>query len=153
MYRIATYINESAKSTKPLRVFFNSSFKKLAGKSVIITIAEKKKKRSIEHNAYLWAHIYKVISDHTGYPVNDLHRTYKEMYLGYEQEKVIDFKTGERVVVHVLGSTTKLTVSEFSGYVELVRSHGIEFHGCSFDDMGSWAASNPDLVEKYGYAK
>ena len=55
--------------------------KHLAGKTVVVTIAPYRKRRSVNQNAYFHGVICELISDHTGYEVDEVKEILKHMFL------------------------------------------------------------------------
>lgn len=62
----------------------------LTGK-VELTIKKVRKTRSLNQNAYYWAVVLKVISDHTGYDPEDLHNHFKYYFLKKRIGKLTTF--------------------------------------------------------------
>lgn len=87
--------------------FFQSSMPKYEGKSVEIRIEEAG--RSVQANRYMWGVVYKLISDHTGYTLEEVHQVFKKKFLTYKKDKY-----------EFTRSTTELNVSEFKDYLDKV---------------------------------
>ena len=81
----------------------------LKGK-VYVTIKKKRKKRSTPQNAYMWSCVYKIVSNHTGYTLEECHQLFGKMFLKYEKNGHVFIK-----------STTKLSTVEFEDYMESIR--------------------------------
>lgn len=75
-----------------------------------ISIKPKKNNRSVQQNRYMWGVVYKLIAEHTGYTVDEIHQLMKDRFLSYERNDV---------TFH--GRTSKLKTSEFEVYLENIR--------------------------------
>jgi hypothetical protein len=107
------------------------AIRKLSGKRVVVSVAEVKKTRSTLQNRYYWGCVVKLITDafrDAGNMVNsdDVHDFLKAEVGKLSQVLV----TVEGEVFRGPGSTTKLTTTEFSNYIEAVKA---------------WAADRLDL--------
>ena len=105
--------------------------------------------RTVEHNAYMWAHVYKNISDITGYHKSEVHETFKEMFLPQIKRIVINFETKEKEIVRERQSTTKLSGKQLHEYIKQVKQFAEENLDCTFDDQGLWCTENPEEIERY----
>jgi len=83
---------------------------------VTVVIDKVKKGRSVQQNKYLWGVCYKIISDHTGYSLQEVHQICAKNYLSYEKESKLSGNTKE-----FIKSTTSLTVKEMDGYLEDIK--------------------------------
>jgi hypothetical protein len=92
--------------------------------------AEPLKSRSASQNAYLWAVPYKVISDHTGYEVEEVHDYMLGRHFGWKDKRVPKTPrnpTGvESVPVRTTttdehGKRSVLSPEKFSEYVEFIQ--------------------------------
>ncbi len=79
-----------------------------------IRVTRWKENRSEKQNGYYWAVVVKMISEHTGFDMDETHEVLKRKFLGYIKE----YK-GERF--WFVKSTTALKTDEFSEYVENCR--------------------------------
>ena len=79
-----------------------------------LTIEKHKSSRTIQQNKYLWGVVYKMISDETGYTVEEAHELCKTLFI----KKHLD--VGEKRYV-VIGSTTELSTKEFTDYIENIK--------------------------------
>jgi len=104
--------------------------------------------RSIKQNAYLWGHLYKEISEHTGYTPDEVHLYCKVNFLGYIEKEYHNIKFNSIQNVKELKSTTKLTKEEFTKFCNDVKNLGNE-QGVTFDDFEHYIASNPEVVARY----
>ena len=84
------------------------------GKTVVITVGEQKKRRSLNLNSYYWAVVVKLLSEETGYDKDEMHEVLKSMFLRtrYQIKGVWEDSTK---------STTKLTHKEMSEFIEEVK--------------------------------
>jgi hypothetical protein len=97
------------------------------GKRVVITVAEAKKTRTSPQNRYYWGCVVKLITDafrDAGNMVNaeDVHDFLKQ-HVGKLSQVLV---TTDGEVFWGPGSTTKLTTSEFSDYIEAVKAWAAE---------------------------
>lgn len=99
---------------------------KMKGKTVQITIEERKKRRSNPQNAYYHGVVLKMIADFCGYRGEDeitgIHEELKRKFLP---------KIGNLSIVK---STSSLNTEEFSSYVENVRMWAAEELGIYIPD-------------------
>ena len=153
MYRIEVHVNSLGQAPGYLRDSLRKRFLEFPDKTVIVSVYEKKMKRSTQFNAYLWAHVYDVIMKVSWHTKQELHNTYKEMFLKYESVEVIDFKTGEIKLIERPRSSANLKTDEFATFVEQIKAHAGAFFGCAFDNMDWWTKEHPDEVRVYGYKK
>lgn len=108
---------DSEKSRKTVKMnnpmYFQNEVNKFhVGDPVTMYLTNRKPKRSIQQNSYLWGVYYPEIMQETGETdINYLHEHFKQKFL----------KKGTKLVfgheVSIYGSTTELTVGEFSDYV------------------------------------
>lgn len=79
-----------------------------------VKVSEMKSTRSNLQNNYLWAGVYPLIAEHTGYTTEEVHEVMK-----YECLPRKEITVGERTI-SVPKSTKKLNTKEFTEYVERV---------------------------------
>ena len=84
------------------------------GKTVVITVGEQKKRRSLNLNSYYWAVVVKLLSEETGYDKDEMHEVLKSMFLRTRYQI-------KGVWVDSTKSTTKLTHKEMSEFIEDVK--------------------------------
>lgn len=84
-----------------------------------IIVYEESEKRSNEQNERLWGYLYPSIARHFGYMPNEIHNICKYKFL--KTEVVV-----EDEVIPVLKSTTKLSVKEFTEYMNNVEMWAVE---------------------------
>lgn len=85
-------------------------------KHPLITIKEKANantQRTLDQNKYLWGHLYKSISNYTGYLPLEVHMLCGWMFL--REQRTIGDKN-----IEYIRSTKDLTVSEMTEYIEKV---------------------------------
>ena len=80
-------------------------------------------------NRYYHGVVLKMIAEETGHTADDLHEVFK---LRHNSKLVVDPQTGEEI--RIAQSTAKLTVSEFSDYLERVMTDGAETCGIVFPE-------------------
>lgn len=86
------------------------------GEHVNLSIRRKQRDRSIKQNAWYWAGILPTLAKHTGHTETELHEIFKRLFL---PPKVIEY--GGRTF-KVPGSTSNLSIQDFTEYVERVRA-------------------------------
>lgn len=87
---------------------------------VTITVAPKRATRSALQNAWYWGQILRLLSDHTGYTVDELHEYCKQRF----NAKTVCLVDSDGVVKdesRVGMSTTKLNRLTFGEYCEAIR--------------------------------
>ena len=87
---------------------------------LLITIERAHATRSLAANAYYWAVIVHILSEHTGYSPDDMHAILKAKFL----PKKLAVMDGNGVIVDELvigGTTTTLNKIQFGDYLEAIR--------------------------------
>jgi len=86
------------------------------GEEVIISLSNKKPKRSDQQNRYYWLYLG-IISTETGeQDIEALHELFKGKFLGRKIKEVLGYN------VLVKGSTTKLDKLEFCDYIRAIEN-------------------------------
>jgi len=120
-----------------LRIVWARHFKedvaRLEGKRLTITIEQRRKKRSIEQNAYYWGVVVSMIQEglrEVGYYMtkDEAHELVKFKFL----RRKIQNKQGE--TIETLGSTTNMTTVQFEEYILAVKDWALEYLGVSIPD-------------------
>lgn len=93
-----------------------------------ITFAQREDTRSARANRYMWGVVLRMMAAESGVPAEEMHELMK---LRHNFTTVID-PNGEEVKVGQ--STSKLTVSEFTDYLERVMLDGSEWLGIIFPE-------------------
>lgn len=93
------------------------------GKEIILSLEEKKKRRTNQQNAYLWGVVYALALDgfielgNNGLTKDDIHNYFKEKFLPAEKVMVVN-STGE---VRLIQKDTKaLSIDEMRLYIEKI---------------------------------
>jgi hypothetical protein len=102
-------VDENGKLTIDDRPALKRWLHTLKGK-VYVTIKKKRKTRSNLQRKYQWGCVYKIVSEHTGYTLDECHQLFGKMFLKYEKNGHVFIK-----------STTKLSTVEFEDYMESIR--------------------------------
>lgn len=92
---------------------------------VLITVERARATRSLAQNAWYWGCILKLLSDHTGYTVDELHEYCKQRF----NSKKVAFCDEHGVVKdeETIGlSTTRLNKITFGEYCEAIRQWAAE---------------------------
>jgi len=95
--------------------FWRQRLSQLDGKEFVLSIDEGKPKRSEQQNNYYWLYIG-VISNENGNTKGELHALFTGMFLTREIKEVMGQK------VRITKSTTDLTKSEFSDYIQEIEA-------------------------------
>jgi len=107
----------------------------LEGQNIEITISKQKSNRSIQQNRYLWGGCYKLISEYTGYTIEEVHELCKSMFL----KKHLDIVTKDKIERYtVIGSTAILDKVTFGEYVNNVRDWASIKLGLFIPDPGEF---------------
>lgn len=80
--------------------------------------------RRARANAYLWAVPYKLIAAESGYSADEVHELMK---IRHNSTRIVDPSTGEEI--RVGQSTAKLSVQDFSDFIERVLVDAAEWWG------------------------
>lgn len=90
---------------------WDAFLKRFEGDEVEISIRKKHSQRSDAQNAYWWAVVVPLLSEHCGYSREEMHAALKAKFLGHE-----DLTRG----LMRIGSTTKLSPQEFGDLIDQV---------------------------------
>lgn len=96
------------------RELFDDHMFSYEGKTVVITVREQKKRRSLNLNSYYWAVVVKLLSEETGYDKEEMHEVLKSMFLRTRYQIKGIWIDGTK-------STTKLSNKEMNDYLEEVK--------------------------------
>ena len=98
------------------------------GKRVVVAVREQKRTRSNQQNAYLWGAVYPPIVAMFRDAGNMVDAEDVHLFLKLRVGKLSQvFVTPDGEVIKSLGSTAKLTTTEFMDYVERVREWAAGF--------------------------
>lgn len=115
---------------------FNQDLRRLEGQKFQLTLEKLKKTRSDKQNRFLWAAVYKPISDYTGWKPDEIHEGMKWNFLRVER--------GELETVR---STTGLSPGEFNEYVENIRQwlvdKKLDIYIPTIDDFYGYSHQSP----------
>lgn len=107
--------------------FFKAALPKWEGTRVTVTVAPEVERRRERANRYYRGVVLKMMADESGHTADELHELMKLRHL---PAKVVDPITGDE---RTYGrSTTKLTVAEFSLFLEAAMLDGAEWLGLTF---------------------
>lgn len=87
---------------------------------ICLEVDRVRSKRSLAQNALYWGVWLPIIADYTGYSPEQLHQTFKDMFLPKETI-TINGKTRS-----IMGSTAKLSTSEFNEYLMRIEAEVAE---------------------------
>lgn len=99
------------------------------GDNIVLTVTNRKPKRTENQNRYYHGVYLQIISDETGETVERLHTFFKQKFLKKGSYQIL----GEEVVE--VGSTTDLTVSAFIEYILRIE----ELTGVPAPDTREWS--------------
>ena len=91
---------------------FTSYLETLEGKHVEVTVRKQRSQRSLSQNNYYFGVVVKILSDETGYELEEMHDILKYQFLK---------KGGENGEFERIISTSTLTTAEFEEYLEKIR--------------------------------
>jgi hypothetical protein len=83
----------------------------LKGKKLEVVVRKQRSQRSNNQNNYLWGVVYKLISDATGYEVDEVHDIIKFKFLRKKNNYGMDY----------VKSTAKMNTTEMEEYLDKVR--------------------------------
>lgn len=86
------------------------------GPTVMLKLSKPQSVRSLNANAFYWGVVISEIAQHTGHSAEEIHLAVKDLFL---PRKFLKLGTRE---VEVRKTTTDLSPTEFSAYVEQVRA-------------------------------
>jgi hypothetical protein len=124
-----------------VRPFCHEQWK--AGRRLVVTIRELEDERSLQQNAFYWSFVLKNISQQAtingiGSDAYGWHYWFKKNILGYCFTKTKVPGSKRPVIRRELRSTTKLSVSKMSKYLEQVMAHAATTYGVAFEDGKRW---------------
>ena len=93
--------------------------------TIEVTMKTVKTTRSLEQNSLYWMWVG-ILADESGYTKKGMHDALRDALL--EPVTYVDLKTGE--TKSRLRSTTELSVSEFTEYLNAVEEFAADFMGC-----------------------
>lgn len=106
---------------------------------VLVLIEKAHATRSELQNKWYWSQVLKLIADHTGYSVDEMHELCKVRFNG----KLIDIVDKDGVVTGeqwIGQSTSRLNKNEFGEYCERIRQWAAEEFDVNIPDPGSQLA-------------
>lgn len=90
------------------------------GTPLTITVEKKRATRSLDQNAWYWGVILKLLSEHTGYTVDEMHEYCRERF--NPKRLIVQNAVGEVIDERRIGqTTTKLNKITFGEYCEQIR--------------------------------
>ena len=122
---MATGCVESGQLKIRARRELEAEFKKWPDCEVTVLIERKHATRSLAQNRYYFGGVLRLLSEHTGYTVDELHEYFKRRFLS----KPVLICDAEGVVMdedRVGLTTTRLNKIEFGEYVESIRKVAAE---------------------------
>ncbi len=94
--------------------------KSLEGQIVQVIVRKPKNPRSLNQNAFLWGVVYRLISEVTGFTVDEVHSAMGLMFL-LDRSRSIP----------IIRSTTSLNTVEMEEYIESIRQFAAKDLNCS----------------------
>jgi hypothetical protein len=107
--------------------FYQAALPKWEGLRVRVTVEQEVETRRQRANRFYFGVILKLMAEESGHSVDELHELGK---LRHNSKLVVDPFTGEET--KIAQSTAKLTIPEFSVYLERVMLDGAEWLGITF---------------------
>ena len=93
----------------PIR--FTNHLRQFEGQKVEIEVRKLRSQRSNLQNNYMWGVCYQLISEHTGYELEEVHEIMKFKFLRQKNTKGMEY----------VKSTAKLNTSEMETYLEKIK--------------------------------
>ena len=87
---------------------------------VVVSVERKHARRSLQQNRYLWGVVYRALSEHTGYTVEEIHEWAKMKFIP-KSVALADRNGRVRDALVIGGSTRRLNKVQFGEYVEAIR--------------------------------
>jgi len=112
----------------PTRKFLLAALKGWPDMAVDLEIRPFEETRRARANRYYWGVVLKMMAAESGHSAEDLH---EQMKMRHNSRMVADFAGDLR---RLPASTTKMTVAEFSTYIEAVMLDGAEYLGLTFPE-------------------
>lgn len=112
-------------------VVFKLAIRELAGKPVEITVKQKRNKRSDRANRFYFGVVVKLMAEHCGYEVDEMHEALAFRFLRIEDDPLTGSPRRKR--------TPATDTKEFAEYVEACMRFGAEF-GVYIPEPGEVAA-------------
>jgi hypothetical protein len=106
---------------------------------VTVTIAPETETRRQKANRFYWAAVVKPIAEHIGHSSDQTHEILKYKF-NSEVVEMVDPATGEAEELRVPKTTAKLSVEDFSVYVDSCVMWAAEFLGIVIEDPQERAA-------------
>jgi hypothetical protein len=91
------------------RETFDAQLTQLKG-AIEVTVEKARSRRSLNQNAYYWGVVLKLLSEHTGYEIEEMHEVLKVLF---NQGNFGEVKFGK--------STAKLSTIDFMAYLEQIQ--------------------------------
>ena len=113
-------VNKKGQIPKAASEAIRNELLSFANKKVTITVEKYFKQRSGQQNRYLFGVAYKLISDHTGYTIDEVHDLMAKKFIGEKEIKIGKLK----VTTHE--TSTKLSTTDFMGYIASIQKFAAE---------------------------
>lgn len=97
---------------------FKQDIRRFAGKPVEVTVKEKRNRRSDRANRYYFGVVVKLMAEHCGYEVDEMHEALAFRFLRLEDDPITGSPRRQR--------TPKTNTKEFADYVESCIRFGAE---------------------------
>jgi hypothetical protein len=123
---------ESGELKVPSRKFLLAALKGWPDCAVDLEIRPFEERRHDRANRYYWGVVLKMMAAESGASADDLHEQMKQRH----NSKIgVDLETGEEI--KIAQSTAKMTVQQFSDYIEAVMLDGATYLGLTFPEPRS----------------
>ena len=76
--------------------------------------------RSNQQNRYMFGVVYKLISEHTGFSVDEVHELCKGMFLK-QPPHLLQLKNGKHMEINIVRPTSSLSTVELENYLSEIR--------------------------------
>lgn len=120
-----------------------------------VEVVEDRASRSDQQNKFLWSVPYKLLSEFTGYEVDELHEYLLGLYFGQREKRVprsANFPNGVKLVpcrtttTNDMGQRDVLTWDAFSDYVAFIQRFGAEHSVFIPDPDPNWREQREDAA-------
>jgi len=98
-----------------------------------VEIKEYRRKRSNDQNAYIHAVPLKLISDHTGYTMEEVKEWLCGEFMGWEEYQLVD-----KLMHRPLKTTSQMNTAEMTGFIEYMQWYGSSKLNLNIPSPNEW---------------
>lgn len=112
-------------------------FRNAEGRQVVISVREVRRRRSNDQNAYYWGVVVQTVLEAFREAGNMVDADDVHLFLKLRVGKLAQvLVTPQGEVIKSLGSTSKLSTTEFMNYIERIRAWAVEVLGVEIPEPG-----------------